>query len=136
MRRYKFLKEDQVYNVLNKLRNAFLSARNGTEVDEIINSLLTHDEKMKLGRRIIIAQYLLAGFGIDEIIRELKVGKNTVMHISRRVEKYGNGFLLIEKRGEKVEKDYLNNKYRNSGGSKQIIKTKVYSGIKRKDIKR
>ena len=135
-RRYQFLKEEQVYDALNKLREAFLAANNGNEVNEIINGLLTHDEKMKIGRRILIAEYLLSGFVIDEISHELKVGKNTVMHVSRRLEKYKECFALIERRGRTVEKEYLKKRYKGVGGSKKVLKAKVYSGFKRKDVKR
>ena len=46
MRRYRFLEKEEIFDALNKLRNAFLAARDGDEVEEIINGLLTFDEKM------------------------------------------------------------------------------------------
>ena len=49
MRRYRFLEKEEIFDALNKLRNAFLAARDGDEVEEIINGLLTFDEKMKIG---------------------------------------------------------------------------------------
>ena len=136
MRRYQFLKQDQVHEALNRLRDSFLAAKDAAEVDEIINSILTRDEKIKIGRRILIAEYILSEIPILEISNQLKVGKNTVMHVVNRLEKYKKGFLLVKRRSKKVEEEYLRKKYRGIGGSKQIIKTKVYSGIKRKDIKR
>ena len=136
MRRYQFLKQDQVHEALNRLRDSFLAAKDAAEVDQIINSILTRDEKIKIGRRIVIAEYILSGISILEICSQLKVGKNTVMHVANRLEKYENGFFLIKRRSKKVEEEYLKKKYRKIGGSQQIIKTKVYSGIRRKDIKR
>lgn len=136
MRRYQFLKQDQVHEALSRLRDSFLAAKDAVEVDEIINSILTRDEKIKIGRRIVIAEYIFSATPILEICNQLKVGKNTVMHVVNRLEKYQNGFLLIKRRSKKVEDEYLKKKYKKIGGSKQIIKTKVYSGIKRRDIKR
>ena len=112
MRRYQFLKQDQVNEALNRLRDSFLAAKDATEVDQIINSILTRDEKIKIGRRIVIAEYILSGIPILEICNQLKVGKNTVMHVANRLEKYENGFLLIKRRSKKVEEEYLKKKYR------------------------
>ncbi len=136
MRRYKFLGEADVFNALNKVRDAFLAAKDGVQVNKIIDGLLTYDEKLKIGRRILIAEYLISGFGIDEISRTLRVGKNTIMHVSRRLEKYENWFELIEKRDIKVENEYKRKKYKLVGSSKKVFKSRVYSGFKRKDVKR
>lgn len=136
MRRYKFLQEKQVFEAFNKVRDAFLAAKDGNEVDKVINGLLTHDEKLKIGRRILIAQLLLSNTSINEIIRILKVGRNTVMHVSRRLEKYEDCFALIENRSEKVEKTYNSRRYRTEGGSKKIFKTKIYTGFRKTDVKR
>src|SRR3989304_4344314 len=113
MRRYKRLDKRDILEALNELRNAFLAAKDGNEVDKIMDGLLTHDEKLRIGRRILIAGWLTSGFGIEEIVRQLKVGKNTVMHVSRRLEKY-----------------------RLVGGSQLVFKRKEYTGFKRKDVKK
>lgn len=136
MRRYHDLQENEVFEAFNKLRNAFLAAENGAEVDKIMDGLLTHDEKLKLGRRILIAEYLSSEFTIDEIVKQLRVGRNTVLHVSRRLEKYKECFDLIEKRKIKVEKVYQAKKISYSGGSKLVNKKKIYSGFKRKNVSR
>ncbi|OGH19285.1 MAG: hypothetical protein A2868_04090 [Candidatus Levybacteria bacterium RIFCSPHIGHO2_01_FULL_40_15b] len=136
MRRYKHLDKRDIYEAFNELRNAFLAARDGTEVDKITDGLLTHDEKLKIGRRILIAQWLISGFGIEEIRKQMKVGKNTIMHISRRLEKYRECFELIERRGKTVEKEYEKKAYRSVGGSQLVFKRKEYAGFKRKNVKR
>ena len=100
MRRYNYLDKRDVFEAFNELRNAFLAAKDGAEVDKITNGLLTHDEKLKIGRRILIDQWLISGFGIEEIRKQMKVGKNTVMHVSRRLEKYRDCFELIERRSK------------------------------------
>lgn len=136
MKRYSFLEKEEVFHALNRLRDAFLAAKNGGEVEEIINGILTFDEKMKIGRRIIIAEYIISGSTIDEICKQLKVGKNTVTHVSRLLESSSHGYKLIENRTSLVEKEYHNKKIQQTGGSGLIIKKKSYSGFKRKDIKR
>lgn len=136
MRRYRNLNKDDIYEALNRLRNAFLAAKDGAEVDSITNGLLTHDEKLKIGRRILIAEYLIAELPIERIARMLKVGINTVMHVSRRLEKHRDCFALIEKREQKVEEEYENKKYRKVGGSQLVFKRNEYTGFKRKDVER
>lgn len=136
MRRYKRLEQNDVFEALNRLRDAFLAARDGNEVDKILDGLLTHDEKLKIGRRIVIADWLKEGVGIDLITAHLKVGKNTIMHVSRRLEKYEDCFKLINRRTEIVEKTYQSKGYKSVGGSKIVFNRKEWTGFRRKDVKR
>ena len=136
MRRYKFLNKEDVYESLNKLRDAFLAAKDGNEVEEIINGLLTHDEKLKIGRRILIAEYLKSGFKFEDIVRYLKVGKNTIVTVMKSLDQHPSYIELISKRREKVDKEYKKKSYLLSGGSKLIFKKREYTGFKRKDVKR
>lgn len=136
MRRYRNLDTRDVFEAFNKVRNAFLAAKNGAEVDKIIDGLLTHDEKLKIGRRILIAEYLISEFKMQDIVNHLKVGMTTIMHVSRRLEKYRECFELIDRRGKIVEKEYEKKAYRSVGGSKLVFKRKEYTGFKRKDVKR
>lgn len=136
MRRYKFLTKEDIYDAFNRLRDAFLAAKNGEEVEEIIKGLLTHDEKLKIGRRILIAEYIKEGLGIEEIAKTLKVGKNTVMSVAKKLDE--NSFFLdiIAKRKKKVESEYNSRKYRFIGSSKLVFKKREYTGFKRKDVSR
>ncbi len=136
MRRYKFLQQDEVYEALNRLRDSFLAARDGNEVEEIINGLLTQDEKLKMGRRILIAEYIISGINLEEITKVLKVGKNTISSVLKSLDEYPLSFRLILKRAKKVESEYQKNKYRLIGGSTLVFKTRKYTGYKRKDVKR
>ena len=104
MRRYKRLNRTETFEAFTRVRDAFLAANDEKNADKIIDGLLTHDEKLKIGRRIIIAKYLRLGSTIDEVCRELKVGTNTVIHVARRLEKYKDCFDLIEKRNKHIEK--------------------------------
>lgn len=136
MKRYKFLQKEEIYEALNRLRNAFLASRDGNEVEEIINGLLTQDERLKIGRRILIAEYISSGVGIDEIRKQLKVGKNTVMHVAKLIDAHPDCYDLIKRRSLLVEKEYKYKKYVYLGGSNLIFKKKEYSGFSRKDVKR
>jgi uncharacterized protein YerC len=136
MNRYQFLKKEEVYQALNKLRAAFLAAKDGAEVDELMKGILTHDERMKVGRRIIIAQMLLDGMSYNEIISELKVGSPTIRDVDKKIKSNPACFKLINTREEKVEKTYTQKAYTKTGGSKKLFKSTQYTGYKRKDVKR
>ena len=137
MRRYKRLTKEDVYEALNKVRDSFLAAKDGNEVNEIINSILTTEEKLKIGRRVLVAEYLsVESITVDEIRAILKVGNSTIQAIARRIARFPLGFKLIETRSKRVEGEYQKKKYRKTGGSTLIFKRNEYSGIKRKDIKR
>jgi len=137
MRRYKRLTKEEIFEAFNKVRDAFLAADDGNEVDEIISAVMTSEEKLKVGRRALASEYLESkSFTLDEIKNILKMGKSTLQAIARRMEMHPNGFKLINARSEKVESEYKKRKYRSVGGSTLIFKRKEYTGIKRKDIKR
>ncbi len=136
MNRYNFLKDEEIYDAFNKLRNAFLAAKNGVEVEKILNGLLTNDEKIKIGRRILIAEYVASGIGIDEISSRLNVGKNTISKVSKALNDDFEWFSLIERRRMVVEKEYKKHSYREVGGSLLVHKGKEYTGFKRKNVKR
>lgn len=136
MRRYRFLTNEDIYEALNRLRDAFLAAKDGNEVEEIITGLLTYDEKMKIGRRILVAEFIKAGLGIEEISKILKVGKGTIISVMKILDEHPSFLDLIKKRSHKVEKEYQDKKYRSIGGSKLVYKNNEYTGFKRKDVKR
>ncbi|PIR78745.1 MAG: hypothetical protein COU26_04890 [Candidatus Levybacteria bacterium CG10_big_fil_rev_8_21_14_0_10_36_30] len=133
--RYKFLTEKDEYEIFNLVRNAFLSAHNGRDVEKIINALLTTDERIKIGRRIKIAEMMILGTTGEDIMGTLHVGRNSVTLVSKHLDRYQEGFELILKRQKKVEKAYKEKAHRLSGGSRLILKKKRYTGFKRKDVK-
>src|SRR3989344_4830271 len=119
--RYNRLNQTDVYEAFNRLRDVFLAAKDGHDVDKITDGLLTHDEKLKIGRRILIAEYLLVNTPMEQIVHELKVGMNTVIHVARRLEKYRECFDMIERRRNLTNKDYDNKKYRSVGSSRLVF---------------
>lgn len=136
MRRYKFLDKEEIYAALNRLRDAFLAAKNGLEVEEIIKGILTTDERLKIGRRIIIAECIRTGMGLDEIVDTLKVGKSTIMYVMRKLDQNPKFIDLILARQKRVESEYSKRRYRLIGSSYQVFKKKEYTGFKRKDVGR
>jgi len=136
MQRYKFLSKEYVYEALNKLRSAFLAAKDGKEVDEIIMGVLTNDERIKIGRRIQIAQMLKSGLTYFQIKEELKVGVPTITLVHRKINEHPLCYELISERDSKVVKEYKTKAYETQGGSKLIFKKKAYTGFQRKDVKR
>ena len=136
MKRYRFLKPEDIKDAINRLGNAFLVAENGKDVDRIIYGLLTPDERLKIGRRILVAEFIRDGATFEEICKHLKVGKNTIQHVSDLLNHDEGWINLIEKRNELVNKEYKKKKYIKRGGSTLIFKPKVYSGFSKKDVKR
>lgn len=135
-RRYQFLPKDFVLNAISKLRAAFLAARNGDDVEEIIKGVLTYDERLKIGRRIEIAQMLEEGITYKEIADELKVGLSTIGLVDKLMRQHPNCYELIKEREEKVEREFSRKAYIGRGGSKMIFRRREYTGFKRKDVSR
>lgn len=136
MRRYNFLQQTDVFEALNRIRDAFLAAKDGKEVDHIINGLLTHDEKIRLGRRIQVAEWILAGMTTEDIVQNLKVGRTTIVLVGKQLAEHPECYELIKFRRNKIEKEFKSKSYRQVGGSTLIYKKKEYTGFTRKDVKR
>ncbi|MEX1068593.1 MAG: Trp family transcriptional regulator [Patescibacteria group bacterium] len=136
MRRYQFLSKENVFDALNKLRAAFLAAKDGHDVEEIIKGILTSDERLRVGRRIKIAQLISQGKLVDEIAEELKIGNSTISWVQKNMDQHPRCFELIGKREEKVEGEAKDKMYRKVGGPKMVFKKSVYTGFTRKDVAR
>lgn len=136
MNRYKDLTRKDINESLYKLRDAFLAAKKGEDVDEIINFLLTPEEKIMIGRRVLVAEAVSQDMPFLEICNLYHVGKGTVVSITRQLEHYLKGYRLIIQRGVTAEKKFQSKKYRKTGGSNLVYKKKEYTGVKRKDIER
>ena len=118
------------------VRNAFLAAKDGNEVEEILNAILTSDEILKVGRRIQIANLLASGISGEEIKIILGVGRDTITVVAKHLNKYPVGFKLIYDRSRKVEKVYKEKSIKKVGGSTLVFKKNEYTGFKRKEVKR
>lgn len=136
MRRYEFLTKSDTYAALNRLRDAFLAAKDGNEVNEIINGLLTEDEKIKIGRRIQIAEALSGEYKYREISQISNVGYTTILWVSKQVANFPICYKLLFRRRTKTESEYQSKKFKEVSLSPLPNRRKEYSGIKRSDIKR
>lgn len=135
-RRYLFLTKSSIKNCLTFLQDAFLAAKDGHQVDAIMNFILTDDEKTRIARRIQIASLLVKGFKYDEIRSELRVSPRTISIVDKNLNLYVGGFELINSRRKKTEKNYESKKNRIRGSSLQIKKWKEKTEFKREDVKR
>lgn len=135
MRRYSFLKKETVYDAFNRVRDSFLAAKDGREVDSVTDAILTSDEKLRLGRRVQIAGLLAQETPYREIKRQLKVGIETISQVEKKLSGNAEGFQIIFRRRGKVESDFRKKAYVKVG-SKRVFKWKEYTGFKRKDVAR
>lgn len=100
---------------LDTLYTAMSGLKSREEIKNFLRDLLTESERVMVGRRIIIAQMLLEEKSYDEIIRELKVGKDTIMRVHRWLEDETEGYekaikkleKVLESRQEKRDKAYI-----------------------------
>jgi hypothetical protein len=97
---------------------------------------LTNDERMKIGRRIEVAQMLQAGLTHREIADQLKVGLTTIKLVDRKMHEHPRGYELIDLRERKVEGEYSDKAYKKVGGPKLVFKKREYTGFRRKDVRR
>ena len=134
--RYSFLSNSDEYDATNMVRNAFLAAKNGNDVEEIINAILTTDEIIKVGRRIQIANMLATGVSGQEIKLILGVGRDTITVVAKHLIKYPAGFKLIYDRARKVEKVYREKSKKEVYSSTLVHKKKEYTGFTRKKVER
>ena len=136
MRRYQFLTKRDIYDALNKLRDALLAANDGNDVEELMKGLFTDEERMQLGRRIIIAEMLQEGYTHVEIVEDMHVGKATVSGVYNKLSSNPKCFELIFERHKKLEKEYQAKKYKDVYDWYHVLPKKEYTGVTRKDIKR
>ena len=87
---------------LDALYTAMSGLKSREEIKNFLRDLLTESERVMVGRRILIAQMLLEEKPYDEIIRELKVGKDTIMRVHRWLEDDTDGYEKAVKRLEKI----------------------------------
>ena len=85
-------------------------------IDENLSSaLLTEGERIMVGRRIIIAKRLLNEEPYEQIIREMRVGADTIMRVHRWLEHDIHGYektvkklqRVLESRQEKRDRAYI-----------------------------
>lgn len=75
-------KQDKI-KFLDALYTAASVLKSREDIKNFLRDLLTESERIMLGKRITVAKELLKGKSYDEIIKELKVGADTIAKIDR-----------------------------------------------------
>lgn len=126
-RRYKNIPQDSLSKALGKLRAAFLTPKNTKQVETIIYGILTHDERMKIGRRIQIAEMLLEGETYYNIAQKLNVGQTTIINVARQVGKSPECYKLIVSKEVEIKRKIKKKRNSKKGSSTLIFKKRAYS---------
>ncbi|MEK7645891.1 MAG: Trp family transcriptional regulator [Patescibacteria group bacterium] len=66
---------------LDILYTAVESLSSREEIKDFLRDVLTESERIMIGRRIMIARRLLDGQLYDQIMKEMKVGPDTIMRV-------------------------------------------------------
>lgn len=135
MARYDFLPRHAVEDALEKLRAALLAAKDGHDVDEIIQGLLTPDEYIKLGRRIEVARLLKSGMTYREISDDMSVGLSTVKLVARKLYERPRCYKLIHSTEQKIDNEHSKERYRKTGSLMMIRKRKIRTSRSPKDVR-
>lgn len=109
IRARKLSSKDRIKYV-DTLYTAMAGLHSQEEIRNFLKDLLTEGEKIMIGRRILIAQRLLEDKSYNEIVKELKVGADTIMRIHRWLEDESDGYEKAVKniqKGFKPKKNYL-----------------------------
>jgi len=87
---------------LDALYTALESLKSRDEIKKFLRDLLTESERIMVGRRIVIAQRLLKEQPYDQIIKEMKVGADTIMRVHRWLGDDSDGYEKAVKNLEKI----------------------------------
>ena len=79
----KTIEEGEKNKFLDALYTCAGGLRSQKEIKSFLRDFLTESEKIMIGRRLLIAQRLLARHSYDRIVREMNVGLDTVYKINR-----------------------------------------------------
>lgn len=98
------LPKEKRIRMLGEFYDMIASLKNREEVREFFKDLLTPNELGNLMSRIEIALLLNLGFSYNEIYKFLKVGKDKILNVSKKLER-GKGYrIVIERLIEKRKK--------------------------------
>lgn len=96
------LNKQEKIEYLDALYTAVESLGSRDEVKNFLRDLLTEGERIMVGRRIIIAKRLLSEESYEQIVREMRVGPDTIMRVHRWLEDDIEGYEKVVKKLEKV----------------------------------
>lgn len=118
----KTLTKEQNIETHDALYTAAGSLRGRNAMKLFLRDLLTPSERVMLGRRILIAQRLLAGASYRRISKNLKVGKATIERVHRWLQDQLPGY---EQALKGMEKEFKNRHIRHESRT-------IFANLKRK----
>lgn len=126
----KFPKGERI-RVIGEFYDVIDSLKNRQEVREFLKDLLTPNEIGNLMRRVEVALLLILGFSYDEISQMLRVSKDKVLNVHKKLVRGGKGYeIVIQRLLEKRKKRKIREiKYQKKLARK--IKSE-FEGIKKK----
>ncbi len=101
------ISDEERIKYLDTLYTTISSLKSKEEIKNLLKDLLTESERIMIGRRILIAQYLLKDYSYAQIIAELKVGPDTIMRVHRWLDDEVKGY---ERAVQELEKTMLTRK--------------------------
>ena len=102
----KLSKEEKI-QTLDALYTATASLKGRESIKLFLRDLLTESERIMLGRRILIARYILQGETYRDIEANLRVGSTTITQVQKWLEDQMPGY---EEAVKGLEQEYANRK--------------------------
>jgi uncharacterized protein YerC len=128
-RKIRELSNKEQVETLDALYTAASSLDGRDAVKLFLKDLLTTSERVMLGRRILIAQKLLAGEGSRVISHDLKVGMDTIYRVQRWLDDQQPGY---EQAIREMEKTFEKRKLTPGGIDKKRYATEIMYRLKKK----
>jgi uncharacterized protein YerC len=88
----KELTDEQRIATLDALYTAAGAVKGRADMKLFLRDLLTESERIMLGRRILIARYLLSGVTYDHIVDQMHVSNRTVANVERWLDDQFPGY--------------------------------------------
>lgn len=128
-RKARELSNKEHMETLDALYTAASSLEGRDAVKLFLKDLLTTSERIMLGRRILIAQRLLAGESSRSIAHDLKVGTDTIYRVQRWLDDQLPGY---EQAIREMEKEFEKRKLSPRGIDKKRYATEAMYRLKKK----
>jgi len=116
---------------LDTLYTAVTSLNSREETKNFLRDLLTESERIMLGRRILIAHMLLKEKSYDDIIKELGVGKDTIMRVHYWLNDQSMGYEKVVAELEKIMNKRFKSSY-TTHKSETLPEPFSFNGLKRR----
>lgn len=101
-------------------------------IKTFIETILTEGEQLIIGRRLLIAQRLLAGRTQHEIINELRVSPNTVSHTRKWLMGKAPEYSQILKESERLAKARSQAREKKQKQPRELLEPYTFAGMKKK----